>query len=92
MQIILEVEIYCSEYQGNIGVFQKEFDSDILPSLGMKILDTAFEGEPREIKEIVVRYEEDWCLIKLNPQKIDKKEHLEVYKTMYEPNGWKWSG
>ena len=92
MLINLEVEIYCVEYKGNIGVFQKEFDSDILPSLGIKIKDSAFDGEPREIEEIVVSYEENRCFIKLNPQRIDKEEHLKMYKTMYEPNGWKWSG
>ncbi len=92
MKITLEVEMYCVEYQGNIGVFQKEFDSDILPLLGMKILDSAFEGEPREIKEIIVHYEEDWCFVELTTQRIDKEEHLKIYKTMYEPNGWKWSG
>lgn len=92
MEITVEVEIYCVEYKGNIGVFRKKFDSNILPSLGIKIIDSAFEGETHEIKEITINYEEDRCFVGLTPEKIDKKEHLETCKTMYEPNGWKWSG
>jgi len=92
MQITLEVEIYCKEHKGPLGVFQKEFNCDMIPSLGTKIIDSAFEGEAREIKEIIINYEQDWCFVGLTPQSIDKEEHLNMYKTMYEPNGWKWSG
>ncbi len=92
MLIILDVEIYCVEYEGNIGIFQKEVDSNISPSLGIKVIDRTFEGEARKVEEIVINFEEDRCFIKLEPQRIDKEEHLKMYKTMYEPNGWKWCG
>jgi hypothetical protein len=91
MVIILDVEVYCVEYKGNIGRFEKEIESDILPSLGMKIRDPAFDAQSREIKEILISYEENCCYVTVNPQRIDKEEHLKMYKTMYEPNGWKWS-
>jgi len=89
MKIVMDIVLYCDDPKNRhgLGTFRKEFQSDIIPTVGAKIEDPVW-NDPREIKELVINYTENYCFISFGLEYLAKEEYYERYKQMYESHGW----
>ena len=92
MKIIMDIVLYLNDpdpqNRHTLGIFRKEIESDILPTVGTKIEEPVW-SEPREIKELVINYSEGYCYVSFGLEYLVKEEYYQTYKEMYESHGWK---
>lgn len=71
----------------HLGLARKEFETNILPHVGLGIEDTAWK-EPRKIIGVVVSYQGNYIYVNLEEYDIKKTDKLKTQKEMLKHHGW----
>ncbi|MFQ5771976.1 MAG: hypothetical protein ACE5HX_15685 [bacterium] len=89
MKIILQISISCDGSGGGyLGFVRKEYQSEVTPFVGLEIENPAWFG-PRRVNSVVLNLEENYYLVTLEDEKLEKAEEHEKVKKRYKKQGWK---
>ncbi len=85
MTLTMDVEINArSEH---LSFVRKEYETRVLPFVGLEIEDTAWK-KPRKVISVVVSYQSESIYIELEPYDINDSEYLDQEKEMFKGHGW----
>lgn len=79
VQLVAKNELY--------GFARKEFETNILPFVGLEIEDTAWK-EPKKVLSVVVSYQNEYIYVGLEEYDIQNEKHLTQVKDMFKGHGW----
>ena len=71
----------------NLGFVRKEFETNILPYVGLEIEDNAWK-QPRKIIGVVVSYQDNYIYVNLEDFDIKKADNLKSQKEMLKLHKW----
>ena len=93
MNIIMDIILECTDpglrfKGGSHCCFRRKFESDIIPTMGVKIEDPAWK-DSKKIKGIVINYSQGYCYVNLGLTKLPTIETFELCQRALKDNGWK---
>jgi hypothetical protein len=65
----------------------REFETDLVPMVGMRLADPAWE-DPRPVKDVIISPEEGHYLLNVGNDKCSDEKKCEQLKQVYQRRGW----
>lgn len=89
MKVVMDITLYCNNPKNRhvLGVFRKEFESDIIPTAGAQIEDPVWH-DPKAIQQLVLSYVDNCYYVNFGLEDLPKEDHYEMYQKMYKSHGW----
>jgi len=89
MKLIVDVYVFDKTPQNSyvFGTMRREFETDLVPMLGMEIEDVAWK-EPRAITSVVINPSEGYYYIFAGEEAGVGEEQCQRLVEMYKAHGW----